>query len=257
MFHIGADPEVFITNKQGLFISAIDKVGGSKQRPRQLTSMPDGFTVQEDNVAVEFGIPPCATEEQFVNAIVNVQEAVKKELPQFTFSNLSCTVFPEEEMIDPRAYVFGCEPDYSAWTGKKNKVGRSGHPYLRSAGGHVHVQLDNLDLDQTAMKYMDLCLAIPSMFMDKNGEERRKLYGKAGAYRPKPYGAEYRTLSNFWIFDKNLISWVFRNTKEAVKLAEEDILDIDSLHDDIVDSINNNNLRRADKLVNMFALEVL
>ena len=55
---LGCDPEVFLLNQQGKFVSSIDKVGGSKLITRQLEGMEKGFTVQEDNVALEFGIPP-------------------------------------------------------------------------------------------------------------------------------------------------------------------------------------------------------
>jgi len=58
---------------------------------------------------------------------------------------------------------------------------------------------------------MDLYLGVPSVLMDK-GELRKQLYGKAGAYRMKPYGVEYRTLSNFWIFSDTTIGWVWDNT---------------------------------------------
>src|SRR3546814_7881426 len=38
------------------------------------------------------------------------------------------------------------------------------------------------------------------------------MYGAAGAFRTKPYGVEYRVLSNAWLKDSNLMSWVYKNT---------------------------------------------
>src|SRR3546814_9474953 len=38
------------------------------------------------------------------------------------------------------------------------------------------------------------------------------MYGAAGAFRTKPYGVEYRVLSNAWLKDSKLMSWVYKNT---------------------------------------------
>jgi hypothetical protein len=49
---------------------------------------------------------------------------------------------------------------------------------------------------------------------------RRKLYGKAGAFRPKPYGVEYRPLSNFWIVSKDLRKQVWNRMQTAIRAME-------------------------------------
>ena len=62
---------------------------------------------------------------------------------------------------------------------------------------------------------MDLFLGVPSVTLDSD-TRRRELYGKAGAYRAKDYGVEYRTLSNFWIWKDSLKDWVYDQTQKAV-----------------------------------------
>ena len=57
---------------------------------------------------------------------------------------------------------------------------------------------------------MDFFLGLPSVLYDAD-TERRKLYGKAGAMRYKPYGVEYRTLSNAWLKNKNRMKQVATN----------------------------------------------
>ena len=42
------------------------------------------------------------------------------------------------------------------------------------------------------------------------------MYGKAGCLRYKPYGMEYRTLSNFWLNSKELMAWVYQQTVNGV-----------------------------------------
>jgi hypothetical protein len=45
---------------------------------------------------------------------------------------------------------------------------------------------------------LDITLGLRTLDWDRD-RIRRSMYGKAGAYRPKPYGIEYRTPSNKWV----------------------------------------------------------
>jgi hypothetical protein len=65
---------------------------------------------------------------------------------------------------------------------------------------------------------LDLRLAVPSLIWDKD-KKRRLLYGKAGCFRPKPYGMEYRTLSNAWLNPAipHVRKFIFGETIRAVK----------------------------------------
>lgn len=251
---LGADPEVFLQDQSGKFISSIGRVGGSKSHPFAIPGMPNGYTLQEDNVAVEFGIPPASTANEFVDHINKVVKAGLARLPGLQFSKLSCVVFPEDQMQTPEAFVFGCEPDFDAWNKCVNEKPAPPHPYMRSAGGHVHIEttLDPINV----VRACDLFLGVPSVLMDK-GEERRKLYGKAGAFRPKPYGVEYRTLSNFWIFDESLIRWVWRNTKRALQDAKENIVMGHDYIKAVQECINNGDKKLARKLIKGYNLECL
>ena len=88
---------------------------------------------------------------------------------------------------------------------------------LRSCGGHVHVGTKHDPIH--VVKAMDIYLGVPSLKLDPD-KQRRKLYGKAGAFRFKSYGVEYRTLSNFWIWSKELQEWVFKQTNKALEHIE-------------------------------------
>jgi hypothetical protein len=217
---IGADPEFFL-EQNGNLKSAIGRIGGVKEAPRPLGR--DGFAVQEDNVAVEFNIPPAITMESFIESIEWSMKRISEEVSVFGYkpSKLASALFPPAELSDPRALQFGCDPDFNAWHGgRRNPKPRAKSERLRSCGGHVHVgypsdtPIDRLRLIQL----MDLYLGVPSVIMDAD-QGRRELYGKAGAYREQPYGVEYRTLSNFWLHDIKYQRWVYEQTQRAVDMA--------------------------------------
>lgn len=247
---LGSDPEVFLVDNFGKHISAIGFINADKWNPLQIPDMPKGFTLQEDNVALEYGIPPASNAEEFSQYIDSVMQRSLKELPGLSFSKLSCHVFTEDQMQDPRAHVFGCEPDYNAYTKDVNHAPQPPHPYMRSAGGHVHIETKENPV--AVVKAFDLFLVVPSVLMDE-GEKRKQMYGKAGAHRIKPYGVECRSLSNFWIFSPELRMWVWRNTERA--LANLGVAEL--VEDRIQTAINNNDKNMAKALVEEFNLEVI
>jgi hypothetical protein len=260
-FRFGADPEVFLAAQDGSLKASCGRIGGSKVKPMPMGAGP-GFFILEDNVAVEFNIPPAESSDELA---AHMQRALKeitdgvKSMYNFEVVNLSAASFPEEELQTEAAQVFGCDPDFNAWTGKKNPRPNVEDKNLRSCGGHIHIGVPQPDLfvPRTVIKMCDLYLGVPSVLMDEKGDKRRPLYGKGGAFRPKPYGVEYRTLSNFWIFDKRTIDWAFRSVDKALEAVVAQSVDVDSEQEAILDAINNNNKARAEELVHKYNLEVV
>ena len=120
------------------------------------------------------------------------------------------------------AQELGCEPDYNAYTGNENPR-PNGNVNFRTGAGHVHIgwttgadPFDEGHFRDCRMlaQQLDAYLAMPAMMFDKD-VTRRSLYGDFGAFRPKPYGMEYRVLSNAWLQSPELIDWVFNQTKLA------------------------------------------
>ena len=248
---IGADPELFLTRK-GKLVSCIGLVPGNKWHPVQVDYLPQGFTLQQDNVTLEFGIPPAGSREDFVKHIQTIKLAGRKYLKGLSYSTESAVIMPDEEMQTAEAHIFGCEPDFNAWTGKENKKPSPPHKNLRSAGGHVHVET-TLPKEQV-IRAMDLFLGVPSVIMDATGGPRRQLYGAHGAYRPKPYGVEYRTLSNFWIFSPKYMKWVWDETANALATVANgyDVLDTR-----VCECIDTGNRELAEALVKQYHLKVV
>ena len=255
---LGCDPEIFLADVNGRLKASCGLIGGSKEHPLPLP-IGDGYAVQEDNVALEFNIPPAPNAKAFIESIGRAMDFLSFDAESrygFKLINSSAASFPDEELLSPAARVFGCDPDYNAWTGKRNPKPKAADRNLRSCGGHVHVGFDKQQVELLHLiKCMDLYLGVPSVLMDK-GELRKELYGKAGAFRDKKYGGEYRTLSNFWVFDERLRQWVWDNTEKAVYAAMTRFA-VDDYKDSILDAIDNNNKEAAVYLKQQLNLEVL
>ena len=254
-FLIGADPEVFVGDP--IPRSIIGKIGGSKDNPLPLP-LGKGFSVQEDNVALEFNIPPASSREEFIESIARATgflEHIVKDQYGYSFLRESAISFSEEELNNPLAFVFGCDPDFNCWTNRRNPHPRSEDRNLRSAGGHVHIGVKKLPITEI-IKGCDLVLGVPSNIMDSSGARRRALYGKAGAYRKKAYGCEYRTLSNYWIFSKELTGWIHDGVARVLDMVENKH-DFDEDKELILSSINKNDFKATQQLIEKHNLVVL
>lgn len=200
---VGSDAELPILTLAGDPFPVLGLVGGTKDQPRPLGRLGKGFFVQEDNVNIEFNIPPAKSAEEFDKYIQLAVNQLKKELPPtFRLGRAASTEYKVELLRIPDLQVFGCDPDYNAWTVEENPRPRPENPALRTAAGHVHIGWDNpTNEDRIALvKNLDLVLGYPTIGTDEGGRERRQLYGRAGAHRPKEYGVEYRVLGNAWLW---------------------------------------------------------
>lgn len=258
-FLLGCDPEAFLADVNGHLKASCGLIGGTKRHPQPIKALGDGFAVQEDNVAIEFNIPPAKSEREFTNSVQRVLkvlgDGVNSKLG-FHIVNVASASFPEEELQSKAAKEFGCDPDFNAWTGEQNPRPAASDKNLRSCGGHLHIGYDKSKVDpRRVIQFMDMFVGVPSTLMDTD-TTRRNLYGKHGAYREKKYGVEYRTPSNFWIFHPRLTKWAYENSLRAYNLAQSPV-PIELFRDRIVDAIDNNNRETAIGLVKEFNLEVV
>jgi hypothetical protein len=145
----------------------------------------------------------------------------------------------------PLSHIFGCEPDFNAWTNKENLPPIVPKPGMRSAGGHIHVETALPKLE--VIKAMDVTIGLASIFMDK-GKDRRKFYGKPGAFRPKIYGVEYRVPSNFWIFKDAYVASMWLRARHALDMVSNGI-DLTLMGNRIQNAILNEDKEMAKKLM--------
>lgn len=224
-FTIGTDVEFFIQNPNGEIVPSQGLIGtddlGTKRNPIQTMY----GTLQRDNVAVEFATPVCNSCDEFIAAIrMGLINALNFLPPNYTLVALPSTHFEKEQLEHPEAGQFGCDPDYSAWGGgRKNKKPYSADVTLRSAGMHIHCGHSCLNDKEDKIKFirwMDFCF-LPSVIIDSSPAaiKRKELYGKAGAYRPTSYGAEYRSLSNIWAASPVYAEFAYYCTSAALSFT--------------------------------------
>jgi hypothetical protein len=223
---------MFLEDESGLK-SSVGIITGTKKDPLFLE---DGVFVMQDNVAIEFGMPPAYSEDEWLNRLAKSYEMLEQWLPEHLRLNIvSAARFPETELQTPEACQFGCDPDYNAWTRKVNKPPRASSTNFRSCGGHVHIgYIDGTPADFllnpmgkiNTVRMCDAYLGIPSVILDNAPEsrERRELYGKAGCYRETNYGIEYRTLSNFWLKEQAFQKFIYRATADIMHHMSEDYI---------------------------------
>jgi len=224
-FKVGCDPEVFVRNpNSGQFINAHNMIPGDKKNPHKV---PFG-AVQVDGMALEFNIEPAETSGQFLHNVKSVYNTLESMVPGYELVNVPTAEFGAEYMAKQpeESLELGCEPDYNAYTAMENPRPNAKNTF-RTASGHVHIGwtegMNPLDPAHFAdcievVKQMDWSLGLMSKLWDQD-DKRRSMYGDLGAFRPKPYGVEYRTLSNAWLNDDALIEYVF----QQVQLSMEDL----------------------------------
>lgn len=204
-FTIGADPEFGILYKNQ-FKSAIDFLPDKKK-----ASKVNGNLFYFDNVLAEIGLQPTTSKEKFILTIQNALGDLTNLLYPAKLLTQASMQFSANELKHKKAIEAGCEPEVSAYTLKQvdppqdyvTDYFKHVTPF-RTAGGHIHLGAECLQqtmLVPYTAKMLDLFLAIPELFFnkDKTAKDRRRVYGLAGTHRPKPYGLEYRSLSNYWL----------------------------------------------------------
>ena len=219
---IGQDTELFLRRGNN-FISAYGVIPGSKANPYPVKK----GAVQVDGMALEFNTNPAKTFNQFKVNINTVLSRLQDMIPNDCEMIVCPTVHFDSQYIEDQpteATALGCDPDFNAYTEEMNLPPQASKT-MRTAAGHIHLGwAENKNVEDsshmsdciTLVKQLDYYLGIPSLLHDAD-LERRQMYGKAGSFRPKPYGVEYRVLSNYWITKEVYMKEVFVNCWKAVQ----------------------------------------
>lgn len=221
-FTFGSDPEFFVQTTEGKLISPrVTGCTGTKAEPTE--SPFRDLKWQVDGLALEFNTP--GHDSYFGGVMLKISNAFKSEVVgkdgrYYRLSNKVCHVFTPEEVQESieQDFELGCSPDFDAWLdGKQNPPPKPDKPLFRTTSGHISIgfptKLNEALKGSYRIKFMStLVRALEDTFINlckrygvkETGEElkRRKLYGRPGSFREKPFGLEWRTLSNRWVWDK-------------------------------------------------------
>lgn len=257
-YTLGSDPELFIINtKTNKVVSSVGLIPGVKDEPYRAEDMPDGFGIEIDNILAEFNIPPCHTCEEWINNIEYmksyIRDFVKKVNPDY---DIKCSAYEEvdpDQLQSPEANLFGCDPDYNAYTLKMNPKPSPKGKNGRSAGFHCHFGYEghNIETSIQLLKYFDAYLGLVSLLYDSDSR-RRSLYGKAGAFRLQPWGIEYRSLSSAMMANTTLLELIWNQVNAAVQAFNKKCSIPDSAY--VQTAINNSDTKLAQKLITTYNL---
>ena len=226
---VGADPELFVIQDNQI-ISAHNLIPGEKHAPYPVT----GGAIQVDGVAAEFNVNPADNVEDFQTnmrtTLIALLSKVRETQPGATLLATPTATFPLKYFMSlpASARKLGCSPDYNAYTGEHNRPPNTTEPF-RTGAGHVHLGWGrnlktgspaHIEVCCAVTKQMDASLYLLSALWDGD-TKRRTLYGARGAFRPKNYGVEYRSLSNAWVADPDLHAYIFNMTKGVHKLLTQ------------------------------------
>lgn len=259
-FLVGADPEVFV-KQNNRFVTGHGLIEGDKQNPFPV----ENGAVQVDGMALEFNIDPASNEQEFLYNVQHVLSQLSAMVPEHEIAAEPVAEFGAEYLssMPPKAVELGCDPDYNAWSYGGENEKPDENVDFRTGAGHIHIgwceganihDPYHIDVCCSLVKQLDFYLGLPSLLFDKS-TKRRSLYGAAGAYRAKPYGVEYRVLSNKWLASPELIAWAYRATVAACKACHAGDFLADR-YGDIQGIINSSDMEAAMEIVNREGLEV-
>ena len=201
---IGADPECFLVDPDGTIVPAIGFINGTKENPYRPEGAPKGYGLQVDNVMLEYNIPPATTPHDFTSNISYAEKLLRSALPKgYGITYTPTHSFTPKQLSDPAAQEIGCAIDYDAYEGGQPRTALPALSNLRTCGGHIHLGGDFNCPQFVAALFCDAVLGIGLHLCNmeaKVANERRAWYGAPGIYRPTPYGIEYRTPSNVWLY---------------------------------------------------------
>ena len=210
----------------------------TKESPLQV----NGGTMHHDCSLLEFTTPPCASggnlrdsyvrQYDYVHGVLLATEDVRRRAADVVgesvrsiklSSHTAATFSQVEFMNQPENRELGCSPSRNAYGSRP--IRPEGYADTKRFGGtHLNISTPETTSaeDRSLVMAVDVAFAMPHMFKcnDVYDEQlRRELYGRAGEYRRKDFGIEFRVLSSNFLSTYSLHS-VYHALKYLVECDE-------------------------------------
>ena len=229
--YLGCDPEFFFTDSSNKVVPSTQIV-----EPNEEGVIIDGFQGELNPRA-----DSCRQRHacQIACGITLAQRMAKEKKATVNLMKMGVVIDDDVWKKTPLSLKkFGCSPTLSAYDENHKRVTGLREKF-RAGGGHIHLGFTGHKEDlKEIVKLMDITAGLVSVLLDRDTDNvrRRKNYGRAGEYRAKSYGVEYRVPSNFWLRHYVLMSLMFaqvrtaftlftrNHTKELLTLCPEDMV---------------------------------
>jgi len=265
---IGYDVEFFLSNSRG-YIPAERVLGGTKGRGMPIGK---GVVAHPDNVMAEIASAAPFKAQDIIPRIQHDVDLLRQHVAPVDVSivpyiNVSKQFLDSSEL----ASEVGCDVDFRNGEQRDpitaDVLGRS-----RYAGGHLHFDVNSDIAPDYAAAVCDIMLAVPCIAHGEQQGGRRGTYGLAGLYRPKSYGVEYRTLSNYWVdmliseSTPNIIAPetfanLIINTSKALEEVRDEVLMLPAKYKDyateIIETENRDEALNFIQLINKYTQGVI
>lgn len=265
-FTIGADPEIFVENKDGIF-PAFDFLG-SKESPnigpssiRQYDTEDHGLNkIYWDGFQAEFTTFSGACMAWFVDSmkcgLEGVLKAAQEKDPTAKLSTKTVIEVDPNTLhrYKPEHIALGCMPSRNVY-GMKGEFLPAEQTFIRSAGGHLHFGIGKVseEVSNRIVKILDAIVGVAcvSLFAKYDNPMRRRYYGLAGEHRLPAHGLEYRVLSNAWAFHPFITHLVFGLARKVVVMGQKNYNSFWKAEEaEVIRVINECDVKGAQKILN-------
>lgn len=216
----GCDCEYVLT-LNGQYKSAVSVLKGNREKRQSVK----GSEFFHDNVLAEVAVKYGRTAEEVVSNTRSALHTLKKLVSPCVIHLSASADYPAKELSHPDARDVGCSEETDAYSHRtlpsREKAIKT--TSFRTAGGHIHLGGNDGPLQNSieiplVVYALDLFVGLPSLFLDNCplSKERRKMYGRAGSYREKGYGLEYRVLGPFWHRSPETVKLIYDLSQFAV-----------------------------------------